>query len=57
MGYMKQGNKSMGVGVTAPMRDRDDEHPVLKEARGQTTGVVTSQKGLGKNGVPIKGKG
>lgn len=53
--YLDQGDKTMDVGVKAPMRDRDDEHPVLKEARGQTTGIVTSQKGLGKNGVPIKG--
>ena len=53
--YCAQGNKTMNVGVTAPMSERDDQHPVLREARGKTTGIVTSQKGIGKNGVPIKG--
>ena len=54
--YMQQGSKTMDVGVVAPMSDRGGE-AIIREAEKATTGIVTSQRGLGKNGVPIKGKG
>lgn len=54
--YMDQGNKTMDVGVKAPISGRGGA-AVLKEAKGSTTGIVRSQQGIGKNGVPIKGKG
>ena len=54
MSYMKQGDKTMDVGAKAPMRERGMDW-LIKEAGGETTGIVKSQKGVGKNGVPIKG--
>ena len=52
--YMDQGNKDMDVGVKAPMSGRGGA-AVLKEADGRTVGIVTSQKGIGKDGLPVKG--
>jgi len=51
--YCDQGNKTMDVGVKAPMSGRGGD-AVIKEAGGKTTGIV-GMKGIGKNGVPIKG--
>lgn len=53
-GYMKQGNKDMDVGVKAPKSERGMDW-LIKEASGPTVGIVTSQKGVGKDGLPIKG--
>lgn len=52
--YMNQGSGSMDVGVKAPMSEHGMKG-LIKAASGETTGIVTSQKGVGKNGVPIKG--
>ncbi len=54
-GYMKQGKKDMDVGVKAPMSERGMDW-LIKEAGGKTVGIVTNEKGIGKNGLPIKGK-
>ncbi len=51
--WCDQGNKSMDVGVKAPMSGRG---PLLKGADGKTVGIVTSQKGIAKGGLPVKGK-
>lgn len=53
-GYMKQGNKDMDVGVKAPMSGRGGAS-VLREAEGKTVGIVTTQQGIGKDGLPVKG--
>ncbi len=52
--YMSQGKKDMDVGVKAPMRDKGMDW-LIKEAGGKTVGIVTTQKGIGKDGLPIKG--
>ncbi len=54
MSYMKQGKKDMDVGVKAPMSERGMDW-LIKEAGGKTVGIVTNEKGIGKNGLPIKG--
>ncbi len=56
MSYMKQGSKEwdLGPGVKAPIRGRGGAS-VLKEAEGKTVGIVTTQKGIGEDGLPIKG--
>ena len=53
--YSEQGSKTRDLGgVTAP-RQGECEH-VMAEAKKGTTGIV-GMAGIGKNGVPIKGKG
>lgn len=53
--YTSQGDKTWTLdgGVTAPIGDRGGS-AVLREAGKPTSGIV-GIKGLGKNGVPIKG--
>lgn len=51
--YMKQGNKEMDVGVTAPMSGRGGAG-IIREAEGKTVGIV-GQAGIAKGGLPIKG--
>lgn len=53
--YMSQGDKTWTLdgGVTAPIGDRGGAS-ILKEAAKPTSGIV-GMKGIGKNGVPIKG--
>jgi hypothetical protein len=50
--YMSQGNKDMDVGVKAPMRDKGMDW-LIKEAGGKTVGI-TGDKGIGKDGLPLK---
>lgn len=51
--YSDQGAKVRDLGgVKAPAQDRGGES-IIKEANKGTTGVV-GEKGIGKNGVPIK---
>ncbi len=52
--YCNQGDKTMDVGVKAPIYGRGMEG-LIKEASGKTVGIVTSQKGIGKDGLPVKG--
>ncbi len=52
--YCQQGSKSKDLGgVTAPLYGCG-EHAVIREAEKPTTGIV-GDKGIGKNGLPIKG--
>lgn len=56
MKYCEQGSKTrdLGGGVKAPAQDRGNED-LIKEAGGETIGIVTNQRGLQSNGLPIKG--
>ena len=51
--YSEQGSKTRDLGgVTAPRQGECEA--VIREASKGTTGIV-GMKGIGKNGVPIKG--
>lgn len=54
MSYYDQGSKTrdLGGGVKAPAQNRGNQD-LIKEAGGETCGIV-GDKGIGKDGLPIK---
>jgi hypothetical protein len=54
--YMGQGADDMDVGVKAPKMSHGMTH-IIREGKGKTVGIVTSQRGIGKDGLPVKGGG
>ena len=52
--YCEQGSRTrdLGGGVKAPAQDRGNDS-ILKEAKKPTSGIITD-KGIGKDGKPIK---